>query len=185
MQRNLRNRPTHSGRMQNASRNSVYPTPQPSSADCIQEHLHSIWTKSRWETPEKVVENERDKILWDFKIQMDKQVFGYQPDIMIVDKDQKTAMIIDVSVPSDSNIRKKEYEKQEKYQGLKGELNKMWKVKATVILAVLGALRTVTPKLEECLQQIPGATSELSVQKSAMLGTAKMLRRTLKLPGLW
>ena len=27
-------------------------------------------------------------------------------------------------------------------------------------------------------------TSELSVQKSAVLGTAKVLRRTLKLPGL-
>ena len=31
----------------------------------------------------------------------------------------------------------------------------------------------MTPKLEEWLQQIPGATSELSVQKSAVLGTAK------------
>uniref|UniRef100_A0A3P9D2Q4 Histone H4 n=1 Tax=Maylandia zebra TaxID=106582 RepID=A0A3P9D2Q4_9CICH len=43
----------------------------------------------------------------------------------------------------------------------------------------------VTPKLGEWLQQIPGITSEISVQKSAVLGTAEILRRTLKLPGLW
>lgn len=44
--------------------------------------------------------------------------------------------------------------------------------------------QAVTPKLEEWLQQVPGTTSELSVQKSAALGTAKILCRTLKLPGL-
>lgn len=34
-------------------------------------------------------------------------------------------------------------------------------------------------------QQIPGTTSEISVQKSAVLGTARILRRTLKLLGFW
>ena len=32
---------------------------------------------------------------------------------------------------------------------------------------------------------IPGTTSVVSVQKSAVLGTAKILHRALKLPGLW
>ena len=58
----------------------------------------------------------------------------------------------------------------------------MWNKKAKVVPVVIGA---VTPKLEEWLQQIPGTKSELSVQKSVVLGTAKILRRTLKLPGLW
>lgn len=51
-------------------------------------------------------------------------------------------------------------------------------------LVVIGTLIAVTPKLDERLQQIPGATPEVSVQKRAALGTAKVLRRTLKLPGL-
>ena len=55
-------------------------------------------------------------------------------------------------------------------------------MKAKVVPVALGA---VTPKLEEWLQQILGTTLELSVQKSAVLGAAKILRRTLKLPGLW
>ena len=64
-------------------------------------------------------------------------------------------------------------------------MERTWKVKAIVVPVVRGALGAVTPKLEEWLQQIPGTTSELSVQRSAGLGTAKILRKTLKLPGLW
>ena len=58
-------------------------------------------------------------------------------------------------------------------------------MKATVVPVVIGALGAVTPTLEKWLQQIPGETSDISLQKSAVLGTAKILRRTLKLPGLW
>ena len=58
-------------------------------------------------------------------------------------------------------------------------------MKVKVIPVVIGALGAVTPNLEKWLQQIPGTTSELFVQKSAVVGTAKVLRRTLKLPGLW
>uniref|UniRef100_A0A3B3HW39 Reverse transcriptase domain-containing protein n=1 Tax=Oryzias latipes TaxID=8090 RepID=A0A3B3HW39_ORYLA len=141
--------------------------------------------RSKWETPPKVVENERAKILWDFQIQTDRMVMANQPDIVVVDKEQRKAVVVDVAVPSDGNIRKKEHEKLEKYQGLREELEKAWKVKVTVVPVVIGALGAVTPKLEEWLQQIPGKISDISIQKSAVLGTAKILRRTLKLPGLW
>ena len=77
------------------------------------------------------------------------------------------------------------YENLENYQGLKEELERTWKVKAKVVAVVIEALGAVTPKLKEWLHQIPGTTSELSVQKSVVLGTAKILCRTLKLPGLW
>lgn len=42
----------------------------------------------------------------------------------------------------------------------------------------------VTLKLEEWLRQIPGPASEIALQKSAVLETAKTLWRTLKLSGL-
>ncbi|XP_051920732.1 uncharacterized protein LOC127600296 isoform X1 [Hippocampus zosterae] len=141
--------------------------------------------RSKWETPPKVVENDRAKVLWDFQIQTDKIVMANQPDIVIIDKGQRKAVVVDVAVPSDGNIRKKEHEKLEKYQGLREELERAWKVKVTVVPVVVGALGAVTPKLDEWLQQIPGTTSDISVQKCAVLGTARILRRTLKLPGLW
>ena len=83
-----------------------------------------------------------------------------------------------MAVPSDSTIKKEEYEKLEKYPGVKEELERTWKVKVKVVPVVIGARGAVTPKLEERLQQIPGTTSDLYVQKSAALGTAKILRRT-------
>lgn len=70
-----------------------------------------------------------------------------QPDIVLIDKQQKKAAVIDVAIPTDSNIKKKEHEKLEKYQGLKEELEKMWKGRAPVVPVVIGALGAVTPKL--------------------------------------
>ena len=72
--------------------------------------------KSRWETPQKVVENNRTKLQRDFQIQTDRRVLANQPDIVAVDKQRKEAVVMDVAVPSDSSIKKKEYEKLEKYQ---------------------------------------------------------------------
>lgn len=40
---------------------------------------------------------------------------------MVVDKDQKAAVAIDVMVPTDSNIKKEEDEKLKKYQNLKNK----------------------------------------------------------------
>ncbi len=96
--------------------------------------------RSRWKTPPKVVENDRAKILWDFQIQTDKMVVANQPDIVVVDKQWKKAVVIDVAMLSDSNIRKKEHQKLEKYQGLMEELERMWGVKAAVVPVVIGAL---------------------------------------------
>ena len=59
------------------------------------------------------------------------------------------AVEIDIAVPSDSNMKKKKYEKLVKYQGLKEVLKRMWKVMAKVVPVVIGALGAVTPKLAE------------------------------------
>lgn len=58
----------------------------------------------------------------------------------------------------------------------------MRKMRAKVIPLITVALRTVSPQLEKWLQQIPAITSEIPTQKT-VLGTAKILRRTLDLPG--
>jgi len=62
--------------------------------------------RSKWEISPKVVEKDRTKILWDFQIQTDKQVMANQPDIVVCDKLQKKAVVIDVAAPSDNNIKK-------------------------------------------------------------------------------
>ena len=71
-----------------------------------------------------------------------------QPDIVVIDMQDKV-LVVDVKVPSDSNIRKKEQKKLGKYQGLKEELKRMWSIKTSVVTKVMGALKAVTPKLGE------------------------------------
>ena len=52
--------------------------------------------------------------------------------------------MIDVKIPS--NIKKKEHEKLEKYQGLKvkGKVEQMWEVKATMVPVAIKALGAKT-----------------------------------------
>lgn len=81
-----------------------------------------------------------------------------QLDTLVVDKVDKKAEVIDVAAPTDSNIRKKEHKKLEKYME---QLERMCGVKTSVILLVIGAPGAVNPKHEEWLQQIPGAIRNL------------------------
>ena len=140
-----------------------------------------------WELPEKVIENDRAKILWDFYmyIRTDKQVIANKPDIVVVDKNTKYTTIIDIAIPNDRNIKIKELEKVDKYQPLREELERTWKTTAVVVPVVVGALGAVTPKHTQWLAQIPGRVDASGLQKCALLGTGKILRRFLKLPGFW
>lgn len=73
-----------------------------------------------------------------------------------------TSVVIHAAAPSESTIRKKEYKKLQKYQGLRKEHQQMWRVKAKVI----GAVGSLTPKLSEWFQQllwISGTTPRISV----------------------
>ena len=51
---------------------------------------------------EKVLQNVEAKILWDFKIQIDKHLAHNIPDITVVEK--KQVWLIDVAIPEDSKI---------------------------------------------------------------------------------
>ena len=62
----------------------------------------------------KMIENDGVKVLWDFQIQTDKMLMTNQPDMVVVDKQEKKAPVVDLAIPNDSNIRKKEHKKLEK-----------------------------------------------------------------------
>lgn len=72
-------------------------------------------------------------------------VVANQPDIVVVEKQDKNVLMIDVAITSNSNIK---HEKLEKIHGLKEELDQMWIVKASVVPVVIGALGGVTLSLE-------------------------------------
>ena len=95
-------------------------------------------------TPERVLQNEDVKILWDFSIQTDHKLDHNKPDISILDKRKRECHIIDVACPFDTRVKEKEREKIEKYQDLKREIGRLWECrKVTVIPVVIGALGTI------------------------------------------
>lgn len=65
-----------------------------------------------------------------------------QPHTVLIDKQRRKVVVIDVPSSSDGNFRKKEHEKLKKYKVLREELEKMCKLKGGI-----GALGIVTPKL--------------------------------------
>ena len=89
---------------------------------------HNLNRSDKWyeHCPEGVVEDESTKLIWDINIQCDNLIEARRPDLIIIEKKTKEAVIIDVAVPGDCRVCQKENEKVEKYQDLKRELKWLW-----------------------------------------------------------
>ena len=83
--------------------------------------------------PPSVIENENYKLLWDFPIQTDKELKHNKPDIIIIDKSNKTVQIIDIAIPSDYNVVSKRNEKITKYIDLSIEIKRMWSMETLLL----------------------------------------------------
>jgi len=102
-----------------------------------------------------------------------------RPETVVVDKDNETALLIDIAVPADARVEEKEQEKMDRHQDLARELKRLWKVETKVIPTVVGALGTVAKGIEKNLKKAgSNATMEL-LQKDALLGTSRILKRVL------
>ena len=137
----------------------------------------------RWfeHKPESVLENEDYKILWDFSIQTDHVIEARRPDLFVVDKKERSCKIIDFAVPGDSRIEEKEKDKIEKYQDLGRELQKIWNVKVKIIPLVVGSLGAIPKQFGNRLKQIGITAGRAQVQKTVLLGTARILRKVLEI----
>ena len=131
--------------------------------------------------PEGVIENEDFKILWDFMIQCDQMVEHRKPDIVIIDKRKKDVKIIDIAIPVDSRVKEKECEKIEKYEKLKEEIGRMWNMRGMVIPVVIGALGAVSKDFDGHIGRLGVKVPIKVIQKTALLGTARILRKVLSL----
>jgi hypothetical protein len=129
--------------------------------------------------PRSVEENDNMVIMWDFPIITDRTIYSNRPDIVYHDKNNKKCYLIDVAIPDDNNIAIKEAEKLSKYKDLEIEVSRMWKVQTLVIPVVIGALGSVTKRHKEHISKIPAFINIDVIQKTAILGTAHILRKFL------
>jgi hypothetical protein len=98
---------------------------------------------------------------------------------MIRDNEKRTCMLIDVEISGDRNVIKKEVEKILKYKDLTIEIQCMWNVKTKAIPIIRGATGTISKSFRKYVSNIPGKHEVKELQKTAILGTANILRKVL------
>ena len=111
-------------------------------------------------------------------IQTDREIKANRPDIVIKDKQEKSCLLIDMSIPTEKNTSVKVTEKLSKYKDLEIEIERMWGMKVTTIPVVIGALGLIKKALKKCTKQIPG---NIKISELKMLGTSRILRKTLSI----
>ena len=125
--------------------------------------------------PESILENETHKLLWNFEIQTDHLILARWPDLIIINKKKK---------------KKKKKELAElwtflsqltkEYLDLAKELKKLWNMKVIVIPIVISALGTVSEGLVKGLKDLEIRGREETIQTTALLWLARILKRDLK-----
>ena len=90
-------------------------------------------------------ESENFKIVWDFTVQCDRKIEARRPDIVFTDKKEREVVIIDAAILGDERVKDKELEKLEKYQLLKDEIAKVWRMRKVIVVSVLLLLGPLEP----------------------------------------
>jgi len=116
-------------------------------------------------TAEKVLENEKVKILWDFSIETDYVIQARRPDIVVKDKEMNHTWIIDIAMPGDARIEEKE-------EKIARKISRLWMTSTNVVPVIVGSLGAVG-RLEEVLKMLEVDEKEVDrVQFSTILGSA-------------
>jgi hypothetical protein len=66
-----------------------------------------------------------------------------------------------------------------KYKDLTIEIQRMWNVKTKVTPVIIGATGTISKSFRKYMNNIPGKREVKELQKTAILGTAHILRKVL------
>ena len=99
---------------------------------------------------------------------------------VLLEKEGRECFIVDVACPFDTRVAENEREMIDHYQDLKVKVQKIWNCRSVyVIPIVIGALGTVSRHLRMWSSKLGIAGIIALHQKACLLGTAKIIRRTL------
>jgi len=118
-------------------------------------------------------------ILWNQNVQPDRTILNNKPDIIISDNEKGTCMLIVVEISGDKNMIKNEAEMILKCKDLTIEIQRMWNVKTKVIPVIIGVTGTISNTFRKYVSNILGKHEVKELQKTAILGTAHILRKVL------
>ena len=90
---------------------------------------------------------------------------------------------MDFAVAADHRIKLKECEKKDKYLDLARELKRLWNMKVTIVPIVICAFGTIAKGLLKGLEDLEVGRRVETIQMTALLKTARILRRVLETSG--
>jgi len=133
--------------------------------------------------PQSVLENNKAKIYWDKEIRTDKTVVHNRPDILLVDKQQDKAYIIDIAVPLTHKLQDTHSEKRRKYTDLAYEINKMWRIgKVEIVPIILSSMAVIPKNLALSMESLEiRKTKIFEMQKAVILQSCRTVRKVLDL----
>ncbi|KAI5731304.1 hypothetical protein M8J77_007883 [Diaphorina citri] len=121
------------------------------------------------------------KIYWDSTVVTDRRIEANRPDIVLVDKNEKTVKLIDIAHPADHNILHSTATKIHKYQDLAIEIRNMWDMTSVeVIPVVMSTNGLIHPSFYTHTKKIDLPQYLVhKIQKSVLLENCRLLRRFL------
>ena len=145
---------------------------------------YGVECSARWyeHKPQTISVNESGDvtIYWAMKWTVPNYVYHKVPDVVVVDRKAKLWTIIDFAVPLDFNIVTKQQEKIETYQKLAAEFCKMHRgIQTKRIPIVVGAFGSIPKDLPRYLQELGIPDIVGGLQKTALLGTQRILKNVL------
>ena len=112
---------------------------------------------------------------------MDRQIEHWRTDIVVMEKNAKKCLIIDVACPVDNNLILKRNEKLDNYSELRLEIARMWDKETLILTIIIGALGSIPNDLECNLKKLGISYNVGTLQKSVLLGTANIPRKVLSI----
>ena len=136
-----------------------------------------------WEhQPERTVGNESYTIHYDYIVPTATYLenAAVKPDIVIWNKKERVATLVEVSVPNDGGLNRAEREKKTKYQSLMYDMKRNWNLREiSIIPVIIGATGLMKKNFKNLLASIPGDPSAREIQTIALKGTVRVLKRAL------
>ena len=83
------------------------------------------------------VENKEVKILWDVMIQCDREIKAGKPDIVVVKRNERSWVRIDIAIPGDIRVSEKEKEKIKRYWELKRDIKRTWNIRSIKVISMV------------------------------------------------
>ena len=132
-------------------------------------------------SPNVVLESKDTVMYWDRPVLTDRTVDYNRPDIVLVNKKEKTALIIDISCPLSTNLQKTEAEKIRKYQNLCIDMKLTWQLsEVRVVPVVISVTGVVTEKLKTSLEKLNLPQTLIKhLQRTTIMQTCHIVRKFL------